>query len=215
MRTEKSRAHEKARWKFLYETKYLPAYLALMLVYPFWLEDLEGEIWRWIAGYEGLYQVSNYGRIKSFPRQGASTEIKIRKPILTNQGYLRIALNKNGQRKDFPIHRLVAQAFIPNPENKSEVNHKFGMKFDSYYENLEWTTPEENMKHAFKTGLVLRKSGVNHATAKLTNEQIKYIRENYIPRDPKFGAAALARKFNVGRSTILRVIHGESYSNID
>ena len=203
----------KARTEFLYRTKYLPAYLLFIALYPFGLEDLPGELWKWIAGYEGLYKISNFGRVKSFPRQGASTEFKIRKPILTKRGYLQICLYKGCKEKAFKIHRLVAEAFIPNPENKPEVNHKYGMKFDCYFENLEWATPKENMKHAMNTGL--SPTGTNRNTAKLTKEDVKFIREHYIPRHPKFGAAAFARRFNVLRSSIQDVIKGKSYKNID
>lgn len=209
MKSEKT----KARIEFLYRTKYLPAYLLFIALYPFGLEDLPGELWKWIAGYEGIYKISNYGRVKSFPRQGASTEIKIRKPILTKRGYLQICLYKGCKEKAFKIHRLVAEAFIPNPENKPEVNHKYGMKFDSYFENLEWATPKENMKHAVDIGLA--PTGTNRNTAKLTKEDVKFIREHYIPRHPEFGAAALSRRFNVSPSIIQDVIKGKRYKNID
>ena len=184
------------------------AYAALMLFYPFNLENLEGEFWDWISGYEGLYQISTFGRIKSFIRN----KVKICKPMINKNGYLRISLRKNNIPKIFSVHRLVAQTFIPNPKNLKEVNHKFGNKFDNYFKNLEWCTDSENKKHAFKNGLM--KVGVEHHGSKLTTEQVCYIRENYKPYNNEFGASALARKYNVHLSTILDIIHRISYKDI-
>ncbi len=206
MKSEKA----KARIEFLYRTKYLPAYLLFIALYPFGLEDLPGEIWRWIAGYENLYQISNYGRVKSFQ----NGKVKILKPKCHTGGYLQVNLyDKDSNLTTFKIHQLVAGAFIPNPENKPTVNHKYGMKFDSYFENLEWATQSENQQHAVDTGLA--KSGENCSYAKLIKGNVKFIREHYIPRHPEFGAAALARRFNVSRSVIQDVIKGKSYKNID
>lgn len=189
------------------------AYAALMMVYPLMLEDLVGEIWKWISGYEGLYQVSNYGRIKTFPRHSRYKEIMIRRPALGTGGYLQVGLHKNGISKTFDIHRLVAQTFIPNPLNLPEVNHKFGNKFDNYVENLEWCTDTENKQHALKTGLI--RAGADRNEAKLTAEQVRWVRANYKPYDPIFGATALARKFNVSPKTIMHVVNRKTYKNVD
>ncbi len=209
MKTEK----EKAQTKLLYRTKWIPTFLIFIAFYPFHLEDLPGEVWKWIFGFEGLYQISNFGRVKSFYVRKGKQGILILKPHLTRNGYLNIKLNKNGEGKDFLIHRLVAQAFIPNPENKSTVNHKDGNKFNNCVENLEWQTQSENNHHAVNTGL--SKSGEDCKFSKLTNEQVRYIRENYIPRDSEFGGAALARKFNVSKANISNLLKGKTYKNID
>lgn len=95
------------------------------------------EIWKDIEGYEGLYQVSNYGRVKSLGNE-ASRKEKIRKVRFNNDGYPVIYLHKNGEKKFFLIHRLVAQTFIPNPNNLPEINHKDECKTNSFVENLEW-----------------------------------------------------------------------------
>lgn len=102
------------------------------------------EIWKDIKGYEGLYQVSNFGRVKSLKY---STEGKILKGRHTGKGYLSVALFRNSVRKSTCIHRLVAQAFIPNPENKPEVNHIDENKLNNNVSNLEWVTPKENSNH--------------------------------------------------------------------
>lgn len=109
------------------------------------------EVWKDIKEYEGLYQVSNLGRIKSLKRNTARE--KIMKPRENRDGYLSINLCKNGNVTTKKIHRLVAENFIPNPENKYSVNHINGLKKDNRIENLEWSTASEQAKHAVKTGL--------------------------------------------------------------
>ena len=120
------------------------------------------EIWKDIKGYEGLYQVSNLGRVRSLghhirQRNNSKKLCKgqILKPYLNNKGkgYYIIGLSKNNKRKCYLVHRLVAEAFIPNPENKPEVNHKFGITTDNRVTELEWATREEQMLHAYKLGL--------------------------------------------------------------
>ena len=191
-----------------YREKYLPAYQAFISVYPFDVEDLEGEIWKDIEGSGGKYQQSNYGRTKTLKKG----KIKILKPLLHETGYLRVHLEIDGKHKYFFVHILVAKLFIPNPENKTQVNHRFGCKLSCHVDSLEWTTPFENMQHAFKTGL--QKSGTEHSNSKLTEEQVREIRKTYIKGDKKFGACALGKKFNVSYNTILSVVKGRYYKNV-
>ena len=110
------------------------------------------EIWKDIVGYEGLYQVSNLGRVKSLGNTKARKE-KILLGVSISDNYLQIGLNKNGERKRYVIHRLVAEAFIPNPLNKPQVNHINGNKKDNRVENLEWWTQCENIRHSNKKHL--------------------------------------------------------------
>lgn len=112
----------------------------------------EKEIWVDIKGYEGLYQVSNLGRVKSLNYRRTGKE-KILKPIKMKRQYIKVQLCKNRKPKQYMIHRLVAQAFIPNPDNKEQVNHINGNKADNRVENLEWCTNSENTQHAFENGL--------------------------------------------------------------
>ena len=174
------------------------------------LDDLPHEEWRDVVGYEGLYQVSNFGRVKSFQR-GRKT---IRKISFDDKGYATVDLNKNGKRISFSVYVLVARAFIPNPENKREVNHRIADKKNSCIFNLEWATRLENMQHASKSGLLRPKYGARNYKAKLTNDDVRYIRSHHIPRHPKFSARALARKFDIAKSTVLRIINREVYADV-
>lgn len=119
------------------------------------------EIWKDIPGFEGLYQVSNLGRVKSLPRQiwnGKGYFIskeKILHPNTLAKGYFQVELKKNKQRCSLQVHRLVAMTFIknPNPEDLIQVNHLNGNKQDNRVENLEWSNNSLNQKHAWATGL--------------------------------------------------------------
>lgn len=105
------------------------------------------EVWKDIKGYEGMYQVSNTGKIKSLKRIDCAGKIRtgnILQPNKLKKGYLRIGLNKNGIRERFMVHRLVAEAFIPNPENKPFIDHINTIKDDNRVENLRWVTNQEN-----------------------------------------------------------------------
>lgn len=186
------------------------AYAALMKYYPLEVTDLDGEEWRDIKGFEEHYQISNYGRIKSF-RKG---EVKILKPYVAPNGYLLISLQNNDKKKKNSIHRLVAEAFIPNPDNLPEVDHKFGNKFDNYVENLGWVSSLENVSRAIELGLLKAKAEDN-PSAKISNEVAKYCRSVYIRRDKEFGAAALARKFGISRASMWRIIVGKSYKRVE
>ncbi|WNO24238.1 endonuclease [Enterococcus phage SSMH01] len=105
------------------------------------------EEWKDIKGYEGLYQVSNFGRVKSKHRGSE----RILKAGTTRLGYLNVCLCKNNQIKNFKVHRLVAKAFILNPDNKPEVNHIDEDKTNNIVSNLEWCTRKENINHGTRT----------------------------------------------------------------
>lgn len=108
------------------------------------------EEWKPIKGYEGIYEVSNMGRVKSLHR----SQGRILKQYTQDNGYVKVNLSKNGTHNTKRVHRLVATAFIPNPHNKPEVNHIDGNKENNNVDNLEWCTREYNVRHAFHNGLM-------------------------------------------------------------
>lgn len=119
-------------------------------------QELEGEIWVDIIGYEGLYMVSNKGRIKSLEvskttknGQVRKNQLKLLKNRLDGQGYHYVSLYKNKVSLNHKVHRLVAINFVPNPQNKPQVNHKNFIKTDNTLDNLEWATNSENTIHSY------------------------------------------------------------------
>lgn len=110
------------------------------------------EIWKDVKGFEGFYQISSLGRVKSLPRNGTINSERILKPNNV-RGYLQVVLNKKGDKSYKKVHRLVAENFIENPLNKREVNHIDGNKHNNNLSNLEWVTSSENQIHAYKLGL--------------------------------------------------------------
>ncbi len=126
---------------------------------------MQEEIWEDVVGFEGFYQVSNIGRVKSIERYvnapvkgyNSLKNSKMLKPGVNTSGYLHVALYKYNIKSYHKVHRLVAKAFIENIENKSDVNHKDGNKLNNNINNLEWNTHLENMQHAKKNGLVRKK----------------------------------------------------------
>lgn len=109
---------------------------------------MKKEIWRDVPGYEGLYQVSSLGRVKSLHYYGGNQEKVLVAMPKGKQGYLIVHLCKDRKVLSFRVHRLVAVAFIPNPDNKPFVNHIDGNKHNNCIENLEWVTAVENVIHA-------------------------------------------------------------------
>lgn len=131
------------------------------------------EFWKDIKGYEGLYQISNSGNVKSLRTN------KILKTNMNNCGYKQVILSYKGKIKSKRIHRLVAEAFIPNPNNYQQVNHKNGIKTDNREENLEWCTAKMNVQHAYKAGLKRGKcgchKGIKNPNNKLTEDEVLHI----------------------------------------
>lgn len=140
---------------------------------------MENEIWKDIPDYDGKYQISNYGRVKRLKRNvfvrvlGKTVEIstpKILKLNLVKSGYLYITITANNTKRTLKIHRLVAEVFIPNPNDLPEVNHIDGNKENNCVDNLEWCTHKENIQHALKNNLLNDRSGNNNANCKKINQ---------------------------------------------
>lgn len=156
-----------------------------------------------LKGYEGLYDITTYGEIFS-KRNGK----KLKKTSVHN-GYYRVNLTKEKKHKMHFVHRLVAETFIPNPENKPFINHIDGNPRNNRVSNLEWCTTKENSEHAVKNSLY--PSGMDASSGKFTNEQILFIRECY---SAGYSQRKLARIFSVSHFTIKLIVENKSYSEV-
>lgn len=177
------------------------------------------EIWKDIDGFEGLYQISSLGRIKSLAREvpfgGKYRKVEevVLKRHFSRTGYEKAALGYGGKKIHTSVHRLVAKHFIPNPDNKPQVNHKNGIKSDNRVENLEWVTNSENIKHSFTD--LKRKPfflyGTQKHNCKLTEQDVieikKALQNPICKRD-------LARKYNVHETTIANINSGRKWKHI-
>lgn len=179
------------------------------------LEDLPGEEWRPIKNYEGLYEVSSLGRVKSLNKKLGSRNRKnqiILKQNLDTYGYPQILLSKNGIVNSAKVHRLVADAFIPNLENKPTVNHKFGIKTDNRITELEWFTISEQTKHSYvvlnrKLSPSSFKKGKDHKKSKSV---IQYTKDGVFIK--KYASVREAqRETGIGRCVIMNVCRKIGY----
>ena len=163
------------------------------------------EIWKDVIGYEKYFMISNEGRLLS------KRTNKILKQHINKNGYCGVTTKiggRNGIDKYFRIHRLVAEAFIPNHLNKPVVNHKDGNKTNNHLYNLEWTTNSENTQHAVDTGLIVRPNGSEQSNSKLTEQQAEEIR---IRRANGEKCRALAIEYSVHHTQISRIARGVAY----
>ena len=154
------------------------------------------------------YTINENGEVRNIKTK------RILKQHKTNKGYLWVELYNNKEHKKFSIHRLVAQAFILNPENKPQVNHKDGNKENNNVNNLEWVTNQENRNHAIKNNLTKNLCGEEAPWSKLTKEKVIYIRKLYDDKTVLFNAKELAKKFNVSTTQIRMVANRKSWKNI-
>lgn len=171
------------------------------------------EEWRDIAGYEGKYQVSTLGQVRSLTRvvshrNGSCPKYgRLLKQSPNTKGYLLVGPTVNRVQRTRPVHRLVAETFIPRPEGASEVNHKNGVKTDNRVENLEWVSADANMKHAVANGLRALGGGAAH-WAKLTEKDIPDIRRRIELGD---SLASIGRLYGVDHSAIRAIKTGRSW----
>ena len=177
-------------------------------------------MWKSIEGYEGFYEISDTGEVRSLDRilkrkdnkpytaKGQTMKIKNFKSGYEYVTLASTTINK-GKNKKFLIHRLVAMAFIPNPENKPFVNHIDGIKNNNRVENLEWVTRVENAQHAVKNGLYNHVVGEASGTAKLTEKQVLEILDNY---DGSETLQVIANRYTVCVERISRILTGDSWS---
>lgn len=154
------------------------------------------ENWKPIPGYEGKYQISDEGRVYS------EFNHRLRKLQEDSDGYLGIHLNKDGIPKYWHIHVLVAKAFISNPFNLPEVNHKDLNRKNNKVNNLEWVTRKENVRHAAKSGSYAKR---------FTEDDIRYIRSRH---QEGISGYKLAKEFNVEQQTIYDILNGRTWKDV-
>lgn len=154
------------------------------------------------------YQVSNTGIISSKARQGSKGGIL--RPFNAH-GYYMISLSQENKKSVYLIHRLVAEAFIPNPLNKPCINHKNGIKTDNRVKNLEWCTYSENIQHAYKNGLWKPAKGEKVYSSKLKNKQVEEIRQKYSTGNCT--QRELAKEYNISTGTISMIIDNKRWKD--
>lgn len=182
------------------------------------------EIWKPVAGFESSHLVSNTGEVKTLDRavlyrDGGVRKYKgglLKQCILKNAGYKYVDLRFEGRRVKSTVHRLVAQAFIPNPENKRTVNHKDGNKLNNHVDNLEWNTYKENIHHAISISLfpgkrIRQQRGSEMPTAKLAETDIPLIRSLL---NARYMVLTVSQMYGVVPKTIRSLRDGVTWSQI-
>ena len=170
------------------------------------------EVWKAVEGYESGYEISSYGALRSLDRldiRGQRQTGRLLKPTMS-YAYLAYELCHAGERKPVKAHRLVAATFIPNPENKPQVNHIDGDKLNNQVNNLEWVTHRENIQHAYDTGLM--PIGTAKTNSKLTNLDVHYI---IWWDEAGMTNREIATTLGVGKSTVGLVLTGERFKHVD
>lgn len=194
------------------------AFCTLVLLNIQCMDESTKEIWKDVVGYEGFYQVSSIGRIKSLGRilvnsRGYSVPIpvKILKPQKRGR-YLKIDLtNINSETSQLAIHRLVAMAFCENTYNYPVVNHKDSDPSNSHFYNLEWCTYKHNT-HQWMFVEKRGRSGANHPNTTLTIEQVNQIRD--IGKNNGITTRDIAKKFGVSQYCIVSIINRKTWKNV-
>ena len=165
------------------------------------------EVWKDIPEYEGVYQVSNLGRVKSlnYNREGIE---RVLKPSPNNYGHYQVNLYRGGARKMNSVHRLVMLAFIG--ESDLEVNHINGIKTDNRLENLEYCTHTENTQRAYSTGLIIITRGENHHKSKLTEAQARQIKYEHRGLTQQ----TIAEIYGISRSLVSHIQLGRRWNEV-
>lgn len=160
------------------------------------INSVESEVWKPVVGYEGLYEVSNIGRVRSinFHKSGKA---KVMRPSFNTWGYLIVDLRKNNKRHSYTVHRLVALAFIPNPDNLPEINHKNEIKYDNTVENLEWCTRKYNINY-----------GTGNERRGRRKSIVQFDNNGNVVRKWESGFAA-SRYYQIDRHGIYNCLHGK------
>ena len=173
------------------------------------------EVWKDIRGYEGLYQVSSLGNVRSLNRVNTNNrcikrELKgrILKQSDDGKGYLTVSLSRNNKTVSRTVHSLVASNFIQKTRATTQVNHISGVKNDNRVINLEWVTASENLLHAHKIGIKKPLLGNEHQGSVLTESDVIWLRKN----KGKFRTDDKAKELSVSCTTIRDAISGRTWS---
>ena len=167
------------------------------------------EEWKPISGYEGFYEVSNLGNVRSVDRYVRSGNGNLRKipsrPVaqVVTHGYKVVCLSRNNKQKCIRVHKIVCSEFNRAGAPDEVVNHTDGDKMNNRADNLEWVTHQENVVHAVETGLF------GERAKKATPEVVAAIRAEYIPYDRKHSTIALGRKYGIDPAYVWRIINGQ------
>lgn len=163
--------------------------------------------WRDIDGFEGLYQVSNNGQVRSLARP--TTFDRVLKPVLRG-GYHCVSLSKKGLSRQIHIHTLVASAFVSRLFGRTFINHKDGNKLNNRSGNLEWCTRSENDLHAYRTGLRKPTQGEKNGQARLTGADIHWIYDH----SAEFTQKQIANRFGVSNQHVSDILTGKKWRHI-
>jgi hypothetical protein len=188
----------------------------------------ELELWSDIIGYEGLYQVSNFGRVNSLGRvvvvkqdrydkpRAMHWKSKMLKPAISksyptsrHKGYVQVKLRKDGKTKNYEVHRLVAIAFVDNPNEKPVVNHIDANPSNNHHSNLEWCTIRENNAHTTRLGRRMHNGA--YCTAKLNSKQVRIIKFLLLLG---IHPIIIAKRFKTSRSNIYSIRKGDTWKHI-
>lgn len=177
---------------------------------------MKNEIWKPVVWYEGLYEVSSAGNIRSIgriDRLGRYKPATLRKKQLCSSGYHFIQFSdRNAIKKQILVHRVVASAFLESVEGKNEVNHKNGVKTDNRIENLEWVTRSQNNTHAIRTGLrqKLIVCGSRNTNSTITEDVARKIKLLY----PDFSYTELAAMYGTTKAVVGSIIKGKTWKHV-
>ena len=172
------------------------------------------EIWKSISQFDGNYEASSLGRCRSTEKVITKSNgitykrvSKVLKPALQVDGYLKCAFSFNGKLITRPVHRVVAETFINKPEIYLEVNHIDCNKTNNSIENLEWVTKSENIKHAYKNGLLKAKKGSLNGNSKLTWVQVEEIRALANCGSRYYNRKGIAEKYNISECRVKEIVN--------
>lgn len=183
---------------------------------------LDGEEWRDIPGWGGRYSISNLGRTRTnYIDYVNQTGLCLRRIIYTiriprvhPKGYRYIGLSERGRRVLIGVHKLIALAFIPNPEGKVNINHLNGDKLDNRIENLEWCTLAENLQHAWRTGLIKPLQGMNHGSSLINDDIVRAIRATVVDYKDNEIKYRVAAQYGIHITTVNDIVKRRSWKHV-